>query len=29
LEVDVALNGLSVHVGTAHFARRGRGVTTS
>ena len=29
LEVDVDLNGQSVHVGTAHFTRRGRGVTTT
>ena len=29
LEVDVDLDGQSVHVGTAHFTRRGRGVTTT
>ncbi len=29
LEVDVDLDGHSVHVGTAHFTRRGRGVTTT
>lgn len=29
LEVDVDLDGQSVHVGTAHFTRRGGGVTTT
>lgn len=29
LEVDLELDGQSVHVGTAHFTRRGRAVTTT
>lgn len=29
LQVDVDVDGESVHVGTAHFTRRGRGVTTT
>lgn len=29
LEVDLELGGRPVHVGTAHFTRRGRGVTTT
>lgn len=29
LEVDLDLGGQSVHVGTAHFTRRGRAVTTT